>query len=370
MKRFLCSFIAAITALSLAAPAYAVQTLKDDAIDIAAPSAVLMEKITGEVIYEKAAHERLPPASVTKIMTLLLIVEALERGDIKLEDTVIASERAASFGGSCVFLEQGEKMSVDEMLKCIAVVSANDCAVAMAEHLCGSEREFVRRMNERAAELGLRDTNFKNCTGLFDDSGHYTSAYDIAVMSRELIRHELIKNYTTIWMDTIRGGQFGLSNTNKLVYYYDGCTGLKTGYTEKAMYCLSATAQRDGTEYIAVIMHADTIDSRNADAMALLSYGFANYGLLSLRSPDVLPPVRVSLGSADAVQPVYDAPEAMLVTKSGLSDAEYELHLPDSITAPVAAGQRSRVLRRGAAGAAQGLCSYPLVRSTFAMISP
>ena len=158
MKSFLCSFIAAITALSLAAPAYALETLKDDAIDIAAPSAVLMEKITGEVIYEKSAHERLPPASVTKIMTLLLIVEALERGDIKLEDTVIASERASSFGGSCVFLEQGEKMSVDEMLKCIAVVSANDCAVAMAEHLCGSEREFVRRMNERAAELGLRDT--------------------------------------------------------------------------------------------------------------------------------------------------------------------------------------------------------------------
>lgn len=359
MKRFLCSFIAAITALSLAAPAYAVQTLKDDAIDIAAPSAVLMEKFTGEVIYEKAAHERLPPASVTKIMTLLLIVEALERGDIKLEDTVIASERAASFGGSCVFLEQGEKMSVDEMLKCIAVVSANDCAVAMAEHLCGSEREFVRRMNERAAELGLRDTNFKNCTGLFDDGGHYTSAYDVAVMSRELIRHELIKNYTTIWMDTIRGGQFGLSNTNKLVYYYDGCTGLKTGYTEKAMYCLSATAQRDGTEYIAVIMHADTIDSRNADAMALLSYGFANYGLLSLRSPDVLPPVRVSLGSADAVQPVYDAPEAMLVTKSELSDAEYELNLPDSVTAPVAAGQRLGTLKISSGG--KTIYEVPLV---------
>ncbi|HCQ74136.1 MAG TPA: D-alanyl-D-alanine carboxypeptidase, partial [Clostridiales bacterium] len=249
MKKLICAFLAA---LILSTPAYAVETITDDAIEIKAPSAILMEKTSGEVIYEKNAHEKRPPASVTKVMTLLLIVEAIERSDISLDDTVIASERAASFGGSCVYLEEGEKMSVDEMLKCITVVSANDCAVAMSEFLCGSEQAFVQRMNERAAELGLKDTHFCNCTGLFEDPEHYTSAYDLAVMSRALIKHDLIKKYSTIWMDSIRNGEFGLSNTNKLVYYYDGCTGLKTGYTEKAMYCLSATAERDGVEYIAV----------------------------------------------------------------------------------------------------------------------
>lgn len=342
MKKLLC---AALCIVMLTSPVYAINTLTDDDIGISAPSAILMEKVTGEVIYEKNSHERLPPASVTKVMTMLLIVEAVERGDISLEDTVIASERAASFGGSCVFLEEGEKMSVAEMLKCICVVSANDCAVAMAEHLCGSEQAFVARMNDRARELGLKDTNFKNCTGLFEDDEHYTSAYDIAVMSRELIRHDMIKDYTTIWMDTIRGGEFGLSNTNKLVYYYDGCTGLKTGFTEKAMYCLSATAKREGVEYIAVIMHADTIDKRNNDAKVLLSYGFANYRLMPLRSPDVLPPVRVTLGSADSVQPVYDGAEAALVPKNGIGEVSYELDLPDTITAPVEKGQQIGTLR-------------------------
>lgn len=342
MKKLLC---AALCIVMLTSPVYAINTLTDDDIGISAPSAILMEKVTGEVIYEKNSHERMPPASVTKVMTMLLIVEAVERGDISLEDTVIASERAASFGGSCVFLEEGEKMSVAEMLKCICVVSANDCAVAMAEHLCGSEQAFVARMNDRARELGLKDTNFKNCTGLFEDDEHYTSAYDIAVMSRELIRHDMIKDYTTIWMDTIRGGEFGLSNTNKLVYYYDGCTGLKTGFTEKAMYCLSATAEREGVEYIAVIMHADTIDKRNNDAKVLLSYGFANYRLMPLRSPDVLPPVRVTLGSADSVQPVYDGAEAALVPKNGIGEVSYEIELPDTITAPVEKGQQIGTLR-------------------------
>lgn len=342
MKKLLC---AALCIVMLTSPVYAINTLTDDDIDISAPSAILMEKVTGEVIYEKNSHERLPPASVTKVMTMLLIVEAVERGDISLDDTVIASERAASFGGSCVFLEEGEKMSVHEKLKCICVVSANDCAVAMAEHLCGSEQAFVARMNDRARELGLKDTNFKNCTGLFEDDEHYTSAYDIAVMSRELIRHDMIKDYTTIWMDTIRGGEFGLSNTNKLVYYYDGCTGLKTGFTEKAMYCLSATAEREGVEYIAVIMHADTIDKRNNDAKVLLSYGFANYRLMPLRSPDVLPPVRVTLGSADSVQPVYDGAEAALVPKNGIGEVSYELDLPDTLPAPVEKGQQIGTLR-------------------------
>ena len=335
MKRFVCSVLAA---LMLTAPAYAIETLSDDAIEISAPSAMLMEKVTGEVIYEKNSHERIPPASVTKVMTLLLIIEAIDRGDISLEDTVIASARAASFGGSCVFLEEGEKMSVHEMLKCIAVVSANDCAVAMAEHLCGSEQAFVQRMNERAAQLGLKDTHFCNCTGLFEDPEHYSSAYDIAVMSRELIRHELIKDYTTIWMDSIRNGEFGLSNTNKLVYYYEGCTGLKTGFTSLAMYCLSATAMRDGVEYIAVIMHAESVDSRNNDAKALLNYAFANYTLCPLRQGSALPPVSVELGKGDCVQPEYTGPEAALISKQGSGNIEYTLQLPDSVAAPVKKG--------------------------------
>ena len=337
MKKFFCTVLAA---LIFSSPAYAIETMSDDAIDIKAPSAILMEKTSGEVIYEKNAHEQLPPASVTKVMTLLLIVEAIERGDISLDDTVIASERAASFGGSCVFLEEGEKMSVDEMLKCITVVSANDCAVAMSEFLCGSEPAFVQRMNERAAELGLKNTHFCNCTGLFNDPEHYTSAYDLAVMSRALIKHDLIKKYSTIWMDSIRNGEFGLSNTNKLVYYYDGCTGLKTGYTEEAMYCLSATAERDGIEYIAVIMHGDSIESRSNDAKALLNYGFANYKLCPLRSDEVLPPVKVRLGKSDSVQPVYSGEETALIKKSGAADITYSVELPDSVAAPVENGQK------------------------------
>ncbi len=356
MKKLIC---AALCSLMLTAPVYAVNTLSDSDIEISAPSAVLMEKVTGEVIYEKAAHEKLPPASVTKIMTMLLIVEAAERGDISLDDTVTASERAASFGGSCVYLEQGEKMSVGEMLKCICVVSANDCAVAMAEHLCGSEQAFVSRMNERARALGMEDTVFKNCTGLFDDEGHYTSAYDVAVMSRELIRHDMIKQYSTIWMDSIRNGEFGLTNTNRLVYCYDGCTGLKTGFTEKAMYCLSATAERGGEEYIAVIMHAGTADGRNSDAEALLNYGFANFRLLPLRAPDVLPPVRVSLGEADSVQPMYDGAQAALVPKSGMGELSYDTDLPETLTAPVAEGQRIGTLRISSGG--KLLYTVPLV---------
>lgn len=355
MKKIL-SFILAGIILSF--PAYAIDTLHDDDIKIAAPSAILMEKDSGEIIYEKNPNEKMAPASVTKVMTLLLIVEALDRGDISLDDTVTASERAASFGGSCVFLEQGEKMSVHEMIKCIAVVSANDCAVAMAEFLCGTEDAFVSRMNERADELGLKDTNFKNCTGLFEDDEHYTTAHDIAVMSRELISHELIKDYTTIWMDTIRNGEFGLSSTNKLVYYYDGCTGLKTGFTEKAGYCLSATAERDGTEYIAVIMHGETSDSRNADAKTLLNYAFANYTTCSLRSPDVLPPIAVKMGNSDSVQPTYTGPEKALISKQG-GDISYEVNLPDEVMAPVEKGMQIGTLTVSRGD--EVICEVPLV---------
>ena len=309
---------------------------------VAAPSAILMEKSSGQIIYSKDPMRHYCPASVTKIMTMLLIVEDIAAGQLSLEDTVTASARAASFGGSCVYLAEGERMSVHEMLKCIAVVSANDCAVAMAEHISGSEQEFVRRMNLRAAELGLRDTNFTNCTGLFDDDNHYTCAYDVALMSRELISHEMIKDYTTIWMDSIRNGEFGLSSTNRLVYWYEGCTGLKTGYTSKAGYCLSATAERDGVEYIAVVMHSDSADSRNADAEALLDHAFANYTLcpLKLSTP---PPVRVDMGVRQYVPTVLGGEDFALVPRSA-GAAEYSLNVEERVSAPVRAGDKLGVL--------------------------
>ena len=274
MKKILCLALSmSLLMISLSASADA----EAPALTIAAPSAILMEKETGTVLFEKNADEPGFPASVTKIMTLLLIMEAIDNGVFTPDDTVTASERAASFGGSCVYLEAGERMSVRDMLKCIAVVSANDCAVAMAEFLCGSEEAFVKKMNDRAKAL------------VFDDGQHYTTARDVAIMSRELIRHEAIKEYTTIWMDSIRGGSFDLANTNKLVYWYPGCTGLKTGYTSTARYCLSATAERSGVEYIAVVMHGETADSRNRDAETLLSYGFANDRLIPLSGSAPLP---------------------------------------------------------------------------------
>lgn len=342
MKRILCFFFAAAL---LCGQAHAVTVLRDDDIVVAAPSAVLIEKESGELIYDKNSHERLPPASVTKVMTMLLIVEAIDSGSMSLDDTVIASERAARFGGSCVYLEEGEKMSVGEMLKCISVVSANDCAVAMAEFMCGTEQAFVKKMNERAQDLNLADTHFTNCTGLFDDDEHYTSAYDIAIMSRELLMHPLIKDYTTIWMDSIRGGEFGLSNTNKLVYYYEGCTGLKTGYTSLAGYCLSASAERDGMELIAVIMNGESSASRNEDAKTLLSFGFASYAVYPLRASEVLPPVSVTLGECDSVQPVYDGESSALILKQEQSKLRYEVELPDSIAAPIESGQQIGTLK-------------------------
>ena len=332
-------FLLCFAILLGSAPAFAEEPLRDGDITISAPSAVLMEKETGTLLYEKDAHKRLFPASVTKVMTMLLIVEAIESGKISLDDTVTASARAASFGGSCVYLEEGERMSVSEMLKCIAVVSANDCAVAMAEHLCGSEELFVARMNERAEELGLADTHFANCTGLFDDSRHYTTAYDTAVISRELIRHDLIKDYTTIWMDSIRGGEFELTNTNKLVYWYPGCTGLKTGYTSTAMYCLAATTEREGVEYIAVVMHCGSIDARNEDAKTLLNYAFASFTLCPLRAGGDLPEIPVELGKEKSVRAEYGGSEYALVRRGG-SGAKYDIELLPKAAAPVRRGDR------------------------------
>ena len=249
------------------------------AVEVSAPSAVLMEKETGTVLFAKNEHEKLEPASVTKIMTLLLTMEAIDGGTLRYEDTVTASPHACSMGGSQIWLKEGERLTVDEMLKAVCVVSANDCAVALAEHLAGSEEAFVERMNRRAAELGMNDTTFKNACGL-PVEGHVTSAYDIALMSRELmLHHPDIRTYTTVWMDTLRDGASSLVNTNKLVRFYDGTTGLKTGSTSAAGYCISATAEREGMELIAVILKGKTSPERFADAQTLLNYGFATYAL-------------------------------------------------------------------------------------------
>ena len=342
MRRTLCMLL--LFAVLLPGPGSSPRLLRDGEIPLQAPSAILMEQETGTVLYEKNADERMAPASVTKVMTMLLILEDLESGKLRLEDTVTASARAASFGGSCVFLEEGERMSAEEMLKCIAVVSANDCAVAMAEHLSGTESLFVDRMNKRAEELGLLNTHFTNCTGLFDDEEHYSSARDIAILSRELMRHKEIRRFTTIWMDSIRNGAFELVNTNKLVNRYEGCTGLKTGFTSKAMYCLSATAERDGISFLAVVMHGESAESRNADAVTLLNFAFSNYSLCSLRPEAPLPELPVEMGREGSV-PLCCGGEAWALTEKKSGSPEYRLQLPPLLSAPVEEGQQVGTLQ-------------------------
>ena len=313
-------------------------------LEVDGKSAVLMDVATGTVLLEQNPHERLSPASVTKIMTMLLIMEAIDSGTVTLEDTVTASEAAAAKGGSQVYLKVGETMSVSDMLKSIAVSSANDCACAMAEHIAGSEAAFVERMNQRAQELGMKDTHFVNCTGL-DDSpeaeNHKTSAYDIALMSRELLKnHPKIKEFTTIWMDTIRGGAFGLSNTNKLVRFYPGATGLKTGFTSGAGYCLSATAQREGMELIAVVMGSKTSQARNAACKQLLDHGFAGYALIQPDLTDADTLVPVTLGKESAVAAQLGSESQLLIDKNKRSSVTTEVKLEESVAAPVEAGQR------------------------------
>lgn len=314
-----------------------------EGLDVPAKSALLMDVATGTVLYEKNAHEALPPASVTKIMTMLLIMEAIDSGTLGYDDIVTASEAAAAKGGSQVFLKAGEQMTVSEMLKSIAVSSANDCACAMAEHLSGSESAFVEQMNRRAQELGMRDTHFVNCTGLDDGpdaSSHRTSAHDIAVMSRELLaRHPDITKYTTIWMDTIRGGAFGLSNTNKLIRFYPGATGLKTGFTSTAGYCLSATARREELELIAVVMGCESAKIRNAACKSMLDYGFAGYCLVSPSLEDA-PQVPVRLGSKAFVSLKLDGQGQLLVPKAKRSGIATNIRLEPEVTAPVEAGKQ------------------------------
>lgn len=313
----------------------------DNFLNLDAGSAILIEQTTGQILYQHNIHERLHPASVTKIMSLLLIMEALDSGKITLDTQIPCSSNAANMGGSQIWLDTTETLSVNDMLKAIAVVSANDCVTAMAEYLGGTEENFVQMMNTRAKELGMNDTTFKNCHGL-DEDEHLTSAYDIALMSRELLmNHPAITNYSTIWTDTLRDGKSALSNTNKLVRNYSGCTGLKTGSTSLALFNLSASATRDGLSLIAVIMKAPTSALRFSNASALLDYGFNNYSYKSFGNQgDIAKNINITKGVETNVNAVYETSPAFLVKKGEEASITYEISLPDSIKAPVEKGQR------------------------------
>ena len=311
-------------------------------LDVAGKSALLMDAATGRILYEKNAHEKLSPASVTKVMTLLLIMEAIDSGKIGWNDAVTASESAASKGGSQIFLKAGETMTVTDLVKSIAVSSANDAACAMAEHIAGSEAAFVSQMNDRAAQLGMADTHFVNCTGLDDSAdaaSHLTSAHDIAVMSRELmVNHPDITKFTTIWMDTVRNGTFGLANTNKLIRFYPGAIGLKTGYTSKAGFCLSACAQRDGLMLIAVVLGADSSQDRFAACKGLLDYGFANFALTQYTPENLTVPVK--LGQQATVSAIPGGDTRYLIDKSQRNDIHYQVELEEWVSAPISQGQK------------------------------
>jgi len=311
--------------------------IEEGSLNLKCQSAVLMEATTGCVLYVQNPNEALPPASVTKIMTLLLIMEAIDSGKLKMTDTVTVSANAASMGGSQVFLKEGEQMPLVDMLKSVVIASANDAAVALAEHLCGSVESFVARMNERAKALGMNDTVFENVTGLDDTAqNHLTSAKDIAIMSKELIAHKTILEFSSIWMDTIRNGEFGLTNTNRLVRFYPGCTGLKTGSTSKAGFCISVTAERDGFSLICVIMGAESRDVRNAAATTLLDWGFANYGLYSSPSGET-DPVEVKGGVENVCLTSYSAFSCVL-PKEHIKSVERKFELPEFISAPIQKG--------------------------------
>lgn len=334
MKRF----ISVLLIVSMLTTIYCVPANAEGAPDVSCPSAILMDQTTGSVLFEKDADTQRAPASVTKIMTLLLIMETVESGKLAWDSPIAVSPEAAGMGGSQVYLKEGETMTTDEMVKCIAVVSANDCCVAMAEAICGSVSSFIEKMNQRAKDLGMENTHFNSCTGL-DTEDHYTTARDIAIMSRELMKHEKIKEYSTIWMDTVRKGAFTLSNTNKLVRFYDGATGLKTGFTDDAGYCLSATATRDSLSLIAVVLGGETSDKRFADAKALLNFGFTQYALYQ-ESPAEISPVKVIKGMEETVRPALETEPAFLIKKGTESAIEYKIELTEEVLAPVDQGQK------------------------------
>lgn len=343
-KRFLllalalCLLAVTVIPAASAAPSPAVPVTAEPDPGLTAKSAVLMEASTGTILYQKNPEEAMPPASVTKIMTLLLVMECMDAGTLAWEDTVTASAHAASMGGSQIYLKEGEQMTARDLIKSVVIASANDAAVALAEHTYGSEEAFVKRMNERAAELGMTATRFENTNGLDDTAqNHVTSAKDIAIMSRELIRHKEILEFSSTWMDTIRNGQFGLTNTNRLVRFYRGCNGLKTGSTKKAGFCVSVTAEREGMTLICVIMGAESRDIRNAEAQKLLDWGFATYGLFTAEG-GTLDPVRVTFGTADNAALSYPKFTAVL-PKADLSSVEHTVTLPESVKAPLRAGE-------------------------------
>ena len=310
----------------------------DPSLTITAKSAILMERSTGTVLFEHDADKQMPPASITKVMTLLLVFEAMDAGKFTMETEIVASEHACSMGGSQIWLEPGEAFTVNELLKAAAISSANDACVALGEAVSGSEETFVELMNERAAELGMKNTVFKNCTGL-DAEGHLSTARDIAIMSAELLRHPEIKNYSTVWMDSLRGGKTELTNTNRLVRFYKGCTGLKTGSTDGAGCCLSASAERDGMELISVTLGSPNTDERFAAGRKLLDYGFANFALVKMTPPEeYLAPIPGAHGTAETVQPICEEPAAFLLKKGQEAGVEQSVYLPEKLEAPVKAG--------------------------------
>lgn len=336
MKKWIGALLAALCMVTLLpVQAAAVE------LPLTSRAALLMEKTTGQILFAQNEHEKLEPASVTKIMTLLLTMDAIDSGALAYDDVVTVSANAAGMGGSQVFLAEGEQITVEELLKCVCVSSGNDAAVALAEKVAGVTELFVEQMNNRARGLGMDDTHFVNPTGLTAE-GHVTSAHDIALMSRELLtKHPDIRSFTTIWTDSIRGGTFDLANTNKLIRRYDGATGLKTGYTASAGYCISATAEREGMELIAVVMKGETADKRNADAKALLNYGFSAYALVSAAPEEPLPALPVTMGEVDTVALMLP-PDALtaVVEKAQAAALERRIDLPESLPAPVRQGQQ------------------------------
>ena len=336
MKKIICFFICVCFMM------HSVVVFAESNTDLGlnAKSAILMEESTGNILYESNPDERLPIASVTKVMTMLLIMEAVDSGKISLDDMVTVSENAMSYGGSTMFLETGEQLTVNDMLKGIAVASANDGCVAMAEHLAGNESAFVDIMNEKAKELGMENTHFMNTNGL-DEDDHYSSARDVAIMSRELMKHETIFNYTSIWMDTLRGGKFQLANTNKLIRFYDGANGLKTGSTSKALCCLSAAAKRNDMQLIAVVLGAPTSAERFASAKSLLDYGFANYAVnTQITAGDEVQKIAVEKGVDKEVDVVAGDSCSTLVKKGQEDNITKEIKIDETITAPIEAGQK------------------------------
>ncbi len=311
--------------------------------DFAVKSVCLIEAKTGTVLYENDSDVRYMPASVTKVMTLLLVFEAIDGGKIKLTDEVTASSHAAEMGGTQIYLKPGETMTVEELIKAVAIPSANDAAVALAEYVAGSEDEFVRQMNEKAKTLGLENTNFTNCTGLFDDENHYTTAYDIAIMSRELIKHEKIFDFTTVWLDSLRDGAFTLANTNKMLRTYNGMKGLKTGFTKASKYCFSGVAERNGMTLIVTVMGADSSDIRFSASASLLNFGFSNFAVAKSGKADI-PDISVSKGKTDSVSLLSDTDFSLVVPKGWEKELSYEISLPESVTAPVVRGEQVGVL--------------------------